>query len=55
MQARRGGEKFVPKRALKANQIIAEEDAEVNRAVSADEFLTKTRRGELVLISRRWR
>ena len=35
--------------------IIAEKDAEVNRAVSAGEFLTKTRRGELVLISRRWR
>jgi hypothetical protein len=72
MQARRGGEKFPPKRALKArikeafasvphiafvkfDAIFAEKDAEVNRAVSASEFLTKTRRGELVLISRHWR
>jgi hypothetical protein len=47
-------EKFPPKRALKARikkvfakrlqhcGIIAEKDAEVNRAVSAGEFLTKT-------------
>jgi hypothetical protein len=28
--------------AESANQIIAEKDAEVNRAVSAGEFLTKT-------------
>jgi len=43
MQARRGGEKFPPKASAEsANQIIAEEDVEVNRAVSAGEFLTKT-------------
>jgi hypothetical protein len=38
---RRG--KVCPKASAEtANQIIAEEDAEVNRAVSAGEFLTKT-------------
>jgi hypothetical protein len=36
--------------------VFAQKDAKVNRAVSASEFfLTKTRRGELVFISRLWR
>jgi len=72
MQARRGGEKFPPKRERKArikevfasvrqiafikfDAVFAEEDAEVNRAVSASEFLTKSPRGDLVLRWRRWR
>jgi hypothetical protein len=36
------GKVFPKASAEGANQIIAEEDAEVNRAVSAGEFLTKT-------------
>ncbi len=39
---------------VKFDAVFAEKDAKVNCGVSASEFLTKTRRGELVLISRRW-
>jgi hypothetical protein len=36
------GKSFPKASAESANQIIAEKDAKVNRAVSAGEFLTKT-------------